>query len=147
MSSVHVKKAMTFILAMLLIVALGGCNFLKIEQALSKEDARNLALTCFEEHQTDMEAITQSDTAYGETKWCKVYSSSSSQCEFVLHQTGFTGTNTRTGIVYIPTDTPDSTYTQDENNPDVYSYENNLDQYILERIEKNWFFFYYEYDF
>ena len=96
-----------------------------------------------------MEAIIQSGKAMGETKWCKVYNLlSNGEYEFVFQQTGFTGTNTKTGVLYIPNDTPNSAYIQDENNSDLYSYESsNMDYYYLERIEQNWFFFYDEYDF
>ena len=93
-----------------------------------------------------MEAIMQSGKAMGETKWCQVYNllSTNDEYEFVLQQTGFTGTNTKTGILYLPNDTPEPVYTQDENNPDLYSYESgNTDHYSLERIEQNWFFFYF----
>jgi hypothetical protein len=85
----------------------------------------------------------------GETKWCQVYNLlSKGEYEFVLQQTGFTSTNTKTGVLYIPNDTPNSSYTQDENNPNLYSYESgNTDSYFLKRIEENWFFFYSEYDF
>lgn len=132
------------------LIFLSGCSFFKIETPMAKEDAQKAALTCFEEHKTDMEAIMQSGKAMGETKWCQVYNllSSKDEYEFVLQQTGFTGTNTKTGILYLPNDTPGPAYTQDENNPDLYSYESgNTDHYSLERIEQNWFFFYYEYDF
>jgi len=131
------------------VIFLSGCSFFKIETAMSKEEAQKATLTCFEEHKKDMEDIIQSNTAWGETNWCQVYSLlSNGEYEFVLQQTGFTGTNTKTGILYIPNDTPNSTYTQDKNNPDLYSYESGYtDEYLLERIEQNWFFFYSEYDF
>ena len=131
------------------LMLLSGCSFFEIETPMSREDARKAALTCFEEHKTDMETIIQSGKAMGETKWCYVYHLlSNGEYEFVLQQTGFTGTNTATGIIYIPNDTPGNTYIQDENNPDLYSYESgNTDKYYLERIEQNWFFFYDEYDF
>ncbi len=131
------------------LIFLSGCSFFQMETPMSKEDAQKAALTCFEDHKTNMEAIIQSDKTMGETKWCKVYNMlSNGEYEFVLQQTGFTGTNTKIGILYIPNDTPNSAYTQDENNPDLYSYESgNTDKYFLERIEQNWFFFYDEYDF
>lgn len=131
------------------LIFLSGCSFFKTETPMSKEDAQKAALTCFEDHKTDMEAIIQSDKAMGETKWCYTYSQLlNGQYEFVLQQTGFTGTNTKTGVLYIPNDTPDSSYIQDENNADLYSYNSsNIDNYFLERIEQNWFFFYSEYDF
>jgi len=131
------------------LIFLSGCSFLQVETPMSKADSQKAALTCFENHKTDMEAIIQSEKAMGETKWCKVYNLlSNGEYEFVLQQTGFTGTNTKAGVLYIPNDTPNSAYTQDENNHDLYSYESgNTDHYFLERIEQNWFFFYDEYDF
>ena len=131
------------------LIFLSGCSFLQMETPMSKEDAQIAALTCFEDHKTDMEAIIQSDKVTGETKWCKVYHLlSNGKYEFVLQQTGFTGINTKTGVLYISNNTPDSAYIQDENNSDLYFYESgNTDKYYLERIEQNWFFFYGEYDF
>ena len=131
------------------LIFLSGCSFFQMETPMSKKDAQKAALTCFEDHKTDMEAIIQSDKAMGETKCCKVYNLlSNGEYEFVLQQTGFTGTNTSTGLLYIPNDTPGNTYTQDKNNLDLYFYESgNTDNYFLERIEKNWFFFYSKYDF
>ena len=131
------------------LIFLSGCSFFQMETPMSKEDARKTAITCFEEHKEDMEAIIQSDDATGETDWCRNYSLEANDgYEFVLQQTGFTGTNTKTGVLYIPNDTPDTLYIQDENNPDIYSYEPTLiDKFYLERIEQNWFFFYDKYDF
>lgn len=115
------------------LIFLSGCSFFEIETPMSKEDAQKAALTCFEEHKADMEAIIQSGKAMGETKWCQVYNLlSNGEYEFVLQQTGFTGTNTSTGLIYIPNDTPGNTYTQDKNNLDLYFYESgNTDNYFL----------------
>ena len=115
----------------------------------SKEEARQNALECLEAHRGEMETILNSGKAVGETKWCLSYSKlGDGRYEFDLYREGFTGTNIVTGILYLPNDTPDSDYRQDEENPNAYSFARGVtDKFYLERLEKNWFFFYYEYDF
>lgn len=142
-------KKRIFCILLTCLIFLSGCSFFETETPMSKEDAQKVALTCFEEHKKHMEDIIYSEKAMGETDWCQVYNLlSDGQYEFVLQQTGFTATNTKTGILFIPDDKPDSKYTQDKENENSYSYEfGNTDKYILERIEKNWFFFFFEYDF
>ena len=131
------------------IILLSGCSLFQTETPMVKEDAKKAALACFEEHKADMEAIVQSGKATGEPKCCQVYNLlSNGKYEFILQQTGFTGINTKTGLLYIPNDTPDPAYTQDESNPDFYFYNaGHTDCYFLERISQNWFFFYSKYDF
>lgn len=126
---------------------LSGCSFWESETPMSKEDAQAAAISCLEAHKADMEAIIQSGSATGKAPWCSAYHLlSNGEYEFVLQHTGFTGTNTKTGVLYLPNDTPP--YAQDANNPNIYSYASgNTVAYFTQRIEENWFFFYYEYDF
>lgn len=111
-----------------------------------RDEMREQALTCFAEHKEDMEGMIAAQQVSGETKWCRYSKGSGGSYEFVLEQTGFTGTNTRAGIQYLPEDQPNSDmdWVQDG---DVYTYQSGPDVYYAERIEKYWFFFYYEYDF
>ncbi|MBR4949324.1 MAG: hypothetical protein IKZ25_00950 [Clostridia bacterium] len=142
------KKCIFCILAVCFMF-LSGCSFFETETPMSKEQAQKVALTCFEEHKKDMEDIINSNEAMGETDWCKGYNLlSDGQYEFILQQIGLTGTNTKTGILYIPDDKPYSDYKQDKEKENAYSYESGFtDKFFMERIEQNWFFFYYEYDF
>lgn len=144
-------KKRIFCLFTACLLVFSGCSpFLKSETPLSKEEAKNVAITCLNEHKEDMEAILSFGKAMGETDWCYVYNRlGENRYEFVLQQTGFTGTNIKTGIRYIPDDTPDGRYTQDGDNNNLYSFcgDNDCDEYFLERIEQKWFFFYDTYDF
>ncbi|MBR5774485.1 MAG: hypothetical protein IKY44_06510 [Clostridia bacterium] len=146
------KKCIFCILTVCLILLSGCSPFLEDAMTpMPKDEARQAAITCFEEHKADMEDIIRSGKAMGETSWCYTYSKySNGKCEFSLHRIGFTGKLTATGVLYMSDDAPASHgYVQDEINPDVYriELENDIDKYLLERIEPNWFFFYYEYDF
>lgn len=93
--------------------------------------------------------IIESNSTAGKTNWCRSFDlSRDSVYEFDLYLWGFTGTNIQSGIQYLPNDVPDSKYIQDDNNPNIYIYEKTTsDKFYLERIEKNWFDFYDEYDF
>ena len=142
------KKYLCFLLVLFLIV-LSSCAILEPETPMTKEEARKAALTCFEKYKEDMDSIIQSNAVSGKTKWCKYYGLlKENNYEFVLQQTGFTDTNTATGILYDPDDTPDIDFIQDEGNQHIYSYESGYtDKFYLERIEQNYFFFHYTYDF
>lgn len=119
------------------------------EAPLSLEQVRETAFSCFSEHNEEMRDIVTRNLATGETDWCKSYNLlADGQYEFVLYRWGFTGTNICAGILFLPDDIPDDKFIQDANSSNIYSYlVDNGDEYHLERIEENWFYFYYEYDF
>ncbi len=135
-------------IAMCMIV-LSSCTFMPMDTPTPMEEMRGIALSCFTEHKSEMEAVIATESAGGEADWCERYSrGSEGTYEFILEQTGFTGTNTRTGIWYCPVNEPGESYVQDKENENVYVYQNGvIDTYYLERIEPNWFFFYDKYDF
>ncbi len=141
------KKVISLVSVAFIILSLfSAC---KNNSPLSMDEMRDIAFTCFSEHKEEMESIIISEKASGKTNWCKTYGLlRDGKYEFVLQQTGFTGTNTSSGILYIPNDTPKDDYTQSTDNPNVYFYEKGYtDEFYLERMETNWFFYYSEYDF
>ena len=119
------------------------------EAPLSLEQVRETAFSCFNEHNEEMRDIVTRNLATGETDWCKDYNLlTDGQYEFVLYRWGFTATNICAGILFFPDDMPDKKFTQDASNSNIYAYSiGNTDEYYLERIEQNWFYFYYDYDF
>ncbi len=119
------------------------------EAPLSLEQARESTFSCFGEHNEEMRDIVTYNLATGETDWCEDYNLLiNGQYEFVLYRWGFTGTNTRAGILFFPDDMLDKKFIQDASNSNIYAYSvGNTDKYYLERIEQNWFYFYYDYDF
>ena len=137
-----------FVIFVIIIMAFcfSACNDFKTP--LSLEQVRESSFSCFSEHNEEMRDIISRDLATGETDWCNVYDLlSNGQYEFVLYRWGFTGTNISAGILYLPDDKPNAEYEHDTNNSNVYTYTIGADEYYLERIETNWFYFYYEYDF
>ena len=116
---------------------------------LSLEQVRESAFSCFSEHNEEMRDIVGQNLATGETDWCKDYNLlTDGQYEFALYRWGFTGTNICAGILFLPDDMPDEKFIQDASNSNIYAYSAGyVDKYYLERIEANWFYYYYEYDF
>lgn len=138
-----------FVIFVIIIMAFcfSACNDFKTP--LSLEQVRESSFSCFSEHNEEMRDIISRDLATGETDWCNVYDLlSNGRYEFVLYRWGFTGTNIRAGILYLPDDKPNAEYEEQDTNSNVYTYTVGYrDEYYLERIETNWFYFYYEYDF
>lgn len=142
------RRWLCLLIACLLLFS--GCSFFPKQHHLTVEEARERAVMCFAEHREDMEAIITSGNASGEPKWCAHYlllDTATGEYEFVLYQSGFTGTNVRTGLLYLPSGAPRGT--QDAENPNLYISEGVVqgDIYLLERLEPHWFYFYYRYDF
>ena len=141
------KRFFVFFVIIIMAFCFSACNDFKTP--LSLEQVRESSFSCFSEHNEEMRDIISRDLTTGKTDWCNVYDLlSNGQYEFVLYRWGFTGTNISAGILYLPDDKPNAEYEQDANNSNVYTYAvGYTDEYYLERIETNWFYYYYEYDF
>ena len=141
------KKLFTIFVIIIMFFCFSACD--DFEAPLSLEQVRESAFSCFSEHNEEMRDIVTRNLATGETDWCKEYNLlTDGQYEFVLYRWGFTGTNICAGILFLPDDIPDEKFIQDASNSNIYAYSvGNADKYYLERIEQNWFYFYYDYDF
>lgn len=141
------KKLFIIFVMIMMSFSFSSCD--DFEAPLSLEQMRRSAFSCFSEHNEEMRDIVTRNLTTGETDWCKDHNVlTDGQYEFVLYRWGFTGTNICAGILFLPDDIPDEKFIQDANNSNIYTHlVDNRDQYHLERIEENWFYFYYEYDF
>lgn len=141
------KRFFVILVIIIMSFCFSACD--DFQAPLSLEQVRESAFSCFNEHKEEMRDIVIRDLATGESDWCKNYNLlTDGQYEFVLYRWGFTGTNIRAGILFVSDDMPDKKFIQDASNNNIYAYSvGNTDKYYLERIEENWFYFYYEYDF
>ena len=143
------RRIVILCLLLVCVIVTSACDKQSAESkkaSVSRDEMREVALSCFDEHKEEMEEIVASQSTIGDLDWGENYSRfGDGSYDFILVKEGFAKVYVSSGIRYCPDDKPSSVYEWEEKDG-TYSYENDPEHYYMERIEKCWFFYYSEYD-